>query len=51
MKEHRLRVFEHRMLRRIFGTKKDEITVAWTKQNNDELHNFYFAPKVIMVTK
>jgi hypothetical protein len=38
--EHRLWVFENRMLERIFGFKKDEITVSWTEIHNEELHNF-----------
>jgi hypothetical protein len=37
--EHRLRVFENRMLRRIFGPKRDEVTGSWTKLHTEELHN------------
>jgi hypothetical protein len=37
--EHRLRVFENRVLRRIFGPKKDEVTGEWRKLHNGELHN------------
>jgi hypothetical protein len=37
--EHRLRVFENRVLRRIFGPKRDEVTGGWTKLRNEELHN------------
>jgi hypothetical protein len=37
--EHRLRVFESRMLSRIFGPKRDEVTAGWTKLHNEELHN------------
>jgi PAS domain-containing protein len=36
--EHRLRVFENRMLRRIFGPKRDEVTGDWRKLHNEELH-------------
>jgi hypothetical protein len=36
--EHRLRVFENRVLRRIFGPKKDEVTGEWMKLHNEELH-------------
>jgi predicted Holliday junction resolvase-like endonuclease len=36
---HRLRVFENRELRRIFGPKRDEATGGWRKQHNEELHN------------
>jgi hypothetical protein len=39
--EHRLRVFEKRVLRRIFGPKKDEVTGGWRKLHNKELHNVY----------
>jgi hypothetical protein len=37
--EHRLRVFENRVLRRIFGPKRGEITGSWRKLHNEELHN------------
>jgi hypothetical protein len=37
--EHRLRVFENRVLRRIFGPKRDEVTGDWRKLHNEELHN------------
>jgi hypothetical protein len=37
--EHRLRVFEKRVLRRIFGPKRDEVTGGWRKLHNEELHN------------
>jgi hypothetical protein len=36
--EHRLRVFENRVLRRIFGPKRDEVTGEWRKHHNGELH-------------
>jgi hypothetical protein len=36
-KEHRLRVFENRVLRRIFGSKRDEVTGEWRKLHNKEL--------------
>jgi hypothetical protein len=39
--EHRLRVFENRVLRRIFGPKKDEVTGEWRKLHNEELYNLY----------
>jgi hypothetical protein len=39
--EHRLRAFENRVLRRIFGPKRDEVTGGWRKLHNEELHNFY----------
>jgi hypothetical protein len=37
--EHRLRVFENRVLRRIFGPKRDEVTEEWRKLHNEEFHN------------
>jgi hypothetical protein len=42
--EHRLRVFESRVLRRIFGPKRDEVTREWRKLHNEELHNLYLCP-------
>jgi hypothetical protein len=39
--EHRLKVFEKGLLRRIFGPKRDEVTGNWRKLHNEELHNFY----------
>jgi hypothetical protein len=39
--KRRLRVFENRVLRRIFGPKGDEVTVGWRKLHNEELHNLY----------
>jgi hypothetical protein len=40
-KEHRLRVFENRVLRRLFGPKRDEVTREWRKLHYEELHNLY----------
>jgi hypothetical protein len=42
-----LRVFENRVLRRIFGPKRDEVTGGWRKLHNEELHNLYSSPSVI----
>jgi hypothetical protein len=39
--EHRLRVFENRVLRRIFGPERDEVTGEWRKLHNGELRNLY----------
>jgi hypothetical protein len=36
-------MFENRVLRRIFGPKRDEVTVEWIKLHNEELHDLYFA--------
>jgi hypothetical protein len=45
--KHRLRVFENRVLRRIFGPKSNEITGEWRKLHNEELHIFYSSPNII----
>jgi hypothetical protein len=39
--EHRLKVFENRVLRRISGPKRDEVTGGWRKLHNEELHNLF----------
>jgi hypothetical protein len=49
--EHRLRVFENRMLRRIFGPKTDEVTGDWRKLHKEELHNLYSSPNIIRMIK
>jgi hypothetical protein len=49
--EHRLRVFENRVLRRIFGPRKDEVTGDWRKLHNEELHNLYSSPNIIRIIK
>jgi hypothetical protein len=49
--EHRLRVFENRVLRRIFGPKWDEVTREWRKLHNEELHNLYSSPDIIRQVK
>jgi hypothetical protein len=49
--EHRLRVFENRVLRRIFGPKRDEVTGGWRKLHNEELHNLYSSPGIISMMK
>jgi hypothetical protein len=48
--EHRLRVFENRVLRRIFGPKWEE-DGSWRKLHNDELHNLYSSPNFVRVIK
>jgi hypothetical protein len=48
---HRLRVFENRVLRRIFGPKRDELTGEWRKLHNEELHNLYSSPDIIRQVK
>jgi hypothetical protein len=49
--EHRLRVFENRVLRRIFGPKRDEVTGEWRKFHSEELHKLYSSPDVIRQVK
>jgi hypothetical protein len=49
--EHGLRVFENRVLRRIFGLKRDEVTGGWRKLHNEELHNLYSSPSIIKMIK
>jgi hypothetical protein len=48
--EHRLRVFENRGLRRIFGPNREE-DGSWRKLHNDELHNLYSSPNIVRVIK
>jgi hypothetical protein len=42
--EHRLRVFENKVLKRIFGPKRDEVTGGWRKVHDEELRDLYFSP-------
>jgi hypothetical protein len=49
--EHRLRVLENRVFRRIFGTKRDEVTGHWRKLHNKELRDLYSSPNIIRVIK
>jgi hypothetical protein len=49
--EHRLRVFENRVLKRIFGPKRDEVTGEWRKLYNKEHHDLYSSPSVIRIIK
>jgi hypothetical protein len=48
--EHRLRVFENRVLRRIFGPRRDEVTGEWRKLHNEELCDWYFSPSIIRMS-
>jgi hypothetical protein len=49
--EHRFRVLENRVLRRIFGPKRDEVTGGWMKLHNKELHGLYSSPSIVRVMK
>jgi hypothetical protein len=49
--EHRLGVFENRVLRRIFGPKRDEVSGEWRKLHNELLHNLYSSPSIIIIMK
>ena len=49
--ERRLRVFENRVLRRIVGPKRDEVTGEWKKLHNEELNGLYFSPNIVRVIK
>jgi hypothetical protein len=49
--EQRQLVFENRVLSRIFGSKRDEVTEEWRKLHNEELHNLHSSPSVIRMIK
>jgi hypothetical protein len=49
--EHRLRVFGNRVLRGIFGTKREEVMGEWRKLHSGELHNLYSSPDIIRLIK
>jgi hypothetical protein len=49
--EHRLRVFDNRVLRGIFGPTSDEVTGQWWKLHNEKLHNLYSSPGIIRQIK
>jgi hypothetical protein len=49
--EHILRVFENRVLRRIFGPKRDEVMGEWRKLHNEELCDLYPSPSIIRIIK
>jgi hypothetical protein len=46
----KLRVFEKRVLKRIFGPKRDEVT-EWRKLHNDEIHKMYLSPSIVKMVK
>jgi len=49
--EHRLRVFENRVLERIFGSKWDKVTGEWRKLHNEELNDLFSSPNIVRVIK
>jgi len=49
--ERRLRVFENRVLRRVFGSMRDEVTGEWRKLHNEELRDLYSLPNIVRVVK
>jgi hypothetical protein len=49
--EHRLRVFENSVLRRMFRPKRDEVMGEWRKLLNEELRDLYYSPNIIIIIK
>jgi len=49
--ESRMRVFENRILGRVFGPKRDEVTGEWRKLHNEELDDLYCSPNIVRVIK
>jgi hypothetical protein len=49
--KRRLRVFENRVLRRLFGTKRDKVRGEWRKLHNEGLHDLYSSPNIMRVIK
>jgi hypothetical protein len=49
--EHKRSVFDNRVLRRIFGPKRDGVTEGWRKLRKEELHNLYSSPSIIRIIK
>jgi hypothetical protein len=49
--KHKLKVSENRVLRRIFGPKRDEVTGVWRKLRNKELNDLYYSPNIAWVMK
>jgi len=49
--ERRLRVFENRVLRKVFGPKRDDVTGEWRKLHNEELNDLYSLPNIVRVVK
>ena len=49
--EHRLRVFENKVLRRLFWPKREGVTGEWRKLHNEELNSLYSSPNIVQVIK
>ena len=49
--EHRLRVFENRVLRKIFGSKREDVTGEWRRIHDEELYDQYPSPNIVRVIK
>jgi hypothetical protein len=49
--KHKLRVFEKKVLRRIFGPRRDEVTEEWRRLYNEEINNLYSSPNIVRVIK
>ena len=49
--KRRLMLFENKVLRRIFGPKRDEVTGEWRKLHNEELNDLYSSPNIVRVIK
>ena len=49
--EHRLKVFVNKMLRRIFGPRREEVRREWRKLHNEEFNDLYFSPNIFRVIK
>jgi hypothetical protein len=49
IEEHILRVFENRVLRRIFGSKREEVAGGWRKLHDEELHNLYASENITVI--
>jgi len=49
--ERRLRVYENKVVRRILGRRREEVTGEWKKLHNEELHDLYSAPSIVRVIK